>query len=145
MRICHLSSPSSALIASAITMMLGATPPTAIAADVWIVTDRQHPMHHTTDARVIELDAPPRIEAALSKNLPADPAQAADTVRQRLQANHGALSRQLASAWQAVADAWSLGVTTIPAVIVDRHYVVYGDPDAAHAVTRIQAYREAHP
>ena len=43
------------------------------------------------------------------------------------------------------ADAWSLGVTTIPAVIVDRHYVVYGDPDAAHAVTRIQAYREAHP
>ncbi|WP_410711904.1 DUF1525 domain-containing protein, partial [Brevibacterium sp. SIMBA_078] len=30
-------------------------------------------------------------------------------------------------------------------VLVDQRYVVYGDADVAHAIARVQAYREAHP
>ncbi|NQD96830.1 DUF1525 domain-containing protein, partial [Pseudomonas sp. CrR25] len=42
-------------------------------------------------------------------------------------------------------DAWSLGVTTIPAVIVDHRYVVYGEPDVAKAAALIEAHRRTQP
>jgi len=48
-------------------------------------------------------------------------------------------------AYQGVADAWGLGIVKIPAVVVDRRYVVYGEPDVARAVARIDAYRSARP
>ncbi|KIP18152.1 hypothetical protein KY49_3557 [Burkholderia sp. MSHR3999] len=116
-----------------------------MATEVWIVTDHQHPVLGTEGARVIELDAPAKIEAMLSTDLSAHSTQAAAAVQQRLQADHGALAHQLVSIYQSVADAWGIGITTIPAVVVDRRYVVYGDPDASHALARIHAYREAHP
>ena len=112
---------------------------------VWVVTDSQHPAHRADGAHVIELDAPTRVAATLSAGLPADPHQAARVVQQRLNDDNGTLARQLATAYQGVMDTWGLGVTTIPAVIVDRRYVVYGDSDVAHALARIQTYREAHP
>lgn len=114
-------------------------------AEIWIVTDSAHPVNGAALARVIELDAPVRIEAVLSKDLPVDPNQAIGIVQQRLKANQGVLDQQLTAAWQAVIDAWNLGVSTIPAVVIDRRYVVYGDPDVTHALARIQAYRKAHP
>ncbi|MHA7216877.1 TIGR03757 family integrating conjugative element protein [Burkholderia pseudomallei] len=132
---------SALLAALAVTTLTS----TAVAAEVWIVADSTHPVRTIPGARVIELDAPARIESALSVNLPPDPHEAAARVQQRLAADHATLTRQLATAYQAVTDAWSLGVTHTPAVIVDRRYVVYGDPDAAHAVARIRTYREAHP
>ena len=42
-------------------------------------------------------------------------------------------------------DAWSLGVTKIPAVVVDRRYVVYGETDVSRALARIEEYRRAQP
>jgi len=39
--------------------------------------------------------------------------------------------------------AW--GIAAIPAVVVDRRYVVYGEPDVARAVARIDAHRSARP
>ncbi|WP_082743956.1 MULTISPECIES: TIGR03757 family integrating conjugative element protein [unclassified Burkholderia] len=112
---------------------------------VWVVTDRLHPVHNVDGARVIEVDTPARVEAMLSANLPASPRQAEILVQQRLNDDNGKLARQLTTAYQGMVDAWNLGVVTVPAVIIDRHYVVYGDPDVAHAVSRIQAYREVHP
>jgi integrating conjugative element protein (TIGR03757 family) len=44
-----------------------------------------------------------------------------------------------------VADAWGLGVAKVPAVVVDRRYVVYGQPDAARALARIEQYRRTQP
>lgn len=117
----------------------------ATANAIWVVTDRLHPVHSVDGARVIELDAPAQVEAMLSANLPANPRQAAILVQQRLTDDNGKLARQLTTSYQGVADAWNLGVTTVPAVIVDQHYVVYGDADVAHAVARIQAYREVYP
>lgn len=128
------------LIALPLCMMTYAT-----ANAVWVVTDRLHPVHSVDGARVIELDAPARVEAMLSANLPANPHQAAILVQQRLTDDNGKFATQLTTTYQGAVDAWTLGVTKVPAVIVDQHYVVYGDADVAHAVARVQAYREVHP
>ena len=75
----------------------------------------------------------------------ADPAQAAAIVQQRLQDGGTPLQQRLADAYQGVIDAWSLGITRIPAVVVDRRYVVYGETDVSRALARIEEYRRTQP
>jgi len=87
------------------------------------------------------LDAPGSIKAELSKHLPSDPAQASRIARQRVKRGGAELHQRLAKTYQAVTEAWRLGVIKVPAVIVDRRYVIYGEPDVARAVARIQQYR----
>ncbi|HEV2678920.1 MAG TPA: TIGR03757 family integrating conjugative element protein [Rhodanobacter sp.] len=113
-------------------------------AEVWVFTDAQHPVTQASTARVVLLDAPSRLEASLSAALPADAAMAAAMVQQRLKQRPD-WQRQFASAYQGVTDAWSLGITRVPAIVVDRRYVVYGDTDVAHAAARIASYRSSHP
>ena len=117
----------------------------AAAADVLVVTDSRHPVQSASDARVIELDLPERIEAELAAGLPNDPSRAAALVQQRLRDGGQALQRRIGSAYQGVADAWGLGIAKVPAVVVDRRYVVYGEPDVARAVARIESHRRAQP
>ncbi|HGM8104108.1 MAG: TIGR03757 family integrating conjugative element protein [Gammaproteobacteria bacterium HGW-Gammaproteobacteria-9] len=117
----------------------------AVAADVLVVTDSRHPVQALAGVRVIELDQPAHIEAELTAHLPADPAQAEALVRQRLLDGGADLQRRIGQAYQGVADAWGLGIVKIPAVVVDRRYVVYGEPDVARAVARIDAYRSSQP
>ncbi|MGK2925687.1 MAG: TIGR03757 family integrating conjugative element protein [Lysobacterales bacterium] len=117
----------------------------AAEADVRVFTDRHHAIEAPAGINVVELDAPAHIEAELAANLPADPAQAAAIVRQRLQDGGTSLQRRLADAYQGVTDAWSLGVTKIPAVVVDRRYVVYGETDVSRALARIEEYRRTQP
>jgi integrating conjugative element protein (TIGR03757 family) len=95
--------------------------------------------------RLIELDEPHRIEAELSAELPNDPEQATAIVKRRLSSGGTDLQRRLASAYQGVTDAWSLGITSLPAVVVDQRYVVYGEPDVARAVARIEQHRRPQP
>jgi integrating conjugative element protein (TIGR03757 family) len=114
--------------------------PPAVADDVFVVTDTRHPVRASEGARVIHLDIPGRLEAELSAGLPADPIQAAKLMQQRLNAGGKTLQRRFADACQGVVDAWSLGVDKLPAVIVDRRYVVYGEPDVARAVARIKRH-----
>ncbi|MBN0997448.1 TIGR03757 family integrating conjugative element protein, partial [Pseudomonas aeruginosa] len=66
-------------------------------------------------------------------------------VKRRLNNGGADLQRRIASAYQGVADAWSLGVTSIPAVVVDQRYVVYGEPDVARAVARVAQHRRPQP
>lgn len=117
---------------------------TATAADVWVITDRQHPIQGTPD-RLIELDAPVRIEAELSAELPRDNHQAAELVQHRLKEGGALLQQRLAVAYQGVADAWSLGITTIPAIVVDQRYVIYGDTNLDQALSRVEQYRKEQP
>lgn len=117
----------------------------AFAQDVQVFTDSSHPVQTGRGVPVLLLDAPARIEAALSAGLPADPSQAAAVMRQRLTSGGTALQRQLGQAYQGVAQAWGLGITKLPAVVVDGRYVVYGEPDVDRALARIAAYREAQP
>jgi len=120
-------------------------PIAAAAADVLVVTDSRHPVQAPAGVRVIELDQATRIEVELAAHLPADPQQAATLVRQRLHDGGEALQRRIGHAYQGVADAWGLGIAKIPAVVVDRRYVVYGEPDVARAVARIEAHRRTQP
>ncbi|VFR45365.1 FIG01211007: hypothetical protein [plant metagenome] len=119
--------------------------PATFAADVLVVTDSRHPVKTMGDERLIELDEAPRIEAELSANLPTDPDQATALVKRRLSTGGADLQHRIASAYQGVTDAWSLGITSIPAVVVDQRYVVYGEPDVARAVARVEQHRRAQP
>lgn len=113
-------------------------------ATAWVFTDAQHPVTHAVSARVVLLDAPAQLEASLSATLPADASAAAAMVQQRLQQRPD-WQHAIAAAYQGVVDAWSLGITKVPAIVVDRRYVVYGDTDVAQATARIAAYRSTHP
>jgi len=121
---------------------LGAT---SSATDVLVVTDRLHPVRIGPTVRVTELDTLQLLRLDLAAHLPADPEQAAALARQRLQEGGAALQRQLMAAYEDVVEAWTLGVAKIPAVVVDRRYVVYGVPDVDRAVELIEQYRSAQP
>lgn len=112
-----------------------------LAADIRVFTDRDHPIEASAGVQVVELDAAARIESSLAADLPSDPAEAVAIVQERLKDGGDALQRRLAHAYQGVTDAWSLGVTKIPAVVVDRHYVVYGETNISRALARIEEYR----
>jgi integrating conjugative element protein (TIGR03757 family) len=112
-------------------------------AETWVITDRQHPVTGAYD-RLIELDAPERLETTLTKDLPADPERAARLLQARLQPS-SPLQKELVSAYQGVTDAWQRGIGKIPAVVVDQRYMVYGEADVAKAEARIAAYRRQHP
>lgn len=119
--------------------------PVAFAADIIVVTDSHHPVQAPAGVRIIELDRPSRIEAELAAQLPATPTHSATLVQQRLKDGGRTLQQRIGTAYQGVVDAWSLGVITIPAVIVDQRYVVYGEPDVATAVALIEAHLEEQP
>ena len=113
--------------------------------DLIVVTDSRHPVQAPAGARVILLDQAARIEAELAADLPSDPARGAALVRQRLKDGGAPLQTRRATAYQGVVDAWSLGVTTIPAVVVDQRYVVYGEPDLDKALARVAQHRKDKP
>jgi len=116
------------------------------AAEIWIVADVRHPVAGAQAAdRIIQLDAAQAIEAELSARLPYDPQRAAALVQRRLNEGGQALQQRMREAYQGMTDAWSLGITSIPAVIVDQRYVVYGESDLGQALVRIERYREGQP
>jgi len=112
----------------------------AHAADVVVITDKYYPIYHIPEhARVIRLDTPEAILHEVSAGLPADHEQASLIAKERLD---NSVHRQLRGAFQDIADAWALGVQKIPAVVVDRKYVVYGEADVVKALEAIRQYRE---
>ena len=115
---------------------------TVHAQNLTVVTDRHHPVINLpADTRVIELDAAESLLNQSFADLPSDPAQAEKIARARLQSPDTDFQSVLRTALQGSVDAWSLGITKIPAVIVER-YVVYGQRDVGKALLQIQAYRE---
>ncbi|MCD5972316.1 TIGR03757 family integrating conjugative element protein [Pseudomonas quasicaspiana] len=112
-------------------------------AETWVVTDRNHPVEPQARVRLILLDETERLEAKLSEGLPADPQQALAIIQKRLLTKDAQrLQRDLVIAQQNLVDAWSVGVTSIPAVVVDRKFVVYGETDVVEAEQRIAEWRE---
>ena len=111
-------------------------------ADTWVFTDTANPVTAPATARVILLDQQHHLETELSRALPSDPQQAAAIIHARLNSPSGKrLQSDLAKAQQALTDAWIMGIEKIPAVVVDRRYVVYGEPDVAKALELINRAR----
>jgi integrating conjugative element protein (TIGR03757 family) len=119
--------------------------PVALSAEIWVVTDHQHPVQAPPGARVTYLDAASRIERELSRALPAESALATALVQERMTRGGIALQRALAKAYQDVADAWSAGITKFPAVIIDRRYIVYGEPNVERALREVERHRSTIP
>ena len=111
-------------------------------ADTWVFTDTANPVTAPATARVILLDQQHHLETELSRALPSDPQQAAAIIQNRLNSPSGKrLQTDLTKAQQDITDAWSMGIEKIPAVVVDRRYVVYGEPDVAKALELINRAR----
>lgn len=126
-------------------MVLPVAAASAEPAAITVYTIRAVPVSGTADATVILLDTASEIEETLSTGLPDDPARAVAVARQRILDGGVALQRKLQAAYEPIAEAWSLGITTLPAVVVDRRYVIYGEPEVANAVARIEAFRRERP
>lgn len=133
------------MTATAITWLCMALFCPLAVADVLVVTDSHHPVHPAAEARVIELDLPARLETELAAGLPSDPVRAAAVIQQRLREGGEELQHRIGRAYQGVAEAWGLGVVKIPAIVVDRRYVVYGDPEVSRAMASIEVHRRARP
>ncbi|MEQ4221322.1 MULTISPECIES: TIGR03757 family integrating conjugative element protein [Pseudomonas syringae group] len=111
-------------------------------AETWVITDQNHLVQVPSGARLILLDDSERLEAKLSEGLPADPQRAAAIMQRRLRSSDAQrLQQDLVAAQQSLVDAWTLGVTKIPAVVVDRKYVVYGETDVGSATQRIARWK----
>lgn len=113
------------------------------ANEILVITDSLHPVDNSIHATVIELDQPEKIKVNLSTHLPADPVKSATLAQERLK--DGVAVQQLEAAYQDIVNVWQLGITKIPAVVVDQRYVVYGEPDVIKAVALIGAYRRNQP
>ncbi|WDG71556.1 TIGR03757 family integrating conjugative element protein [Pseudomonas chlororaphis] len=113
--------------------------------ETWVITDQAHPVTKPAGVRLILLDEQQRLEEQLTRNLPADPRQAAASMQRYLASPEGKrLQNDLVTAQQGVTDAWSVGVEKIPAVVIDRRYVVYGEPDVSKAMGIIDRTRSTH-
>lgn len=124
-----------------ITLFLLLTPVVA-QAETWVITDLGHPVSAPPGTRIILVDEQQRLEEKLSHELPADPRQAEAAIQRYLASPAGKrLQNDLAQAQQGVTDAWSLGVEKLPAVVVDRRYVIYGEPDVVIAIGLINHAR----
>jgi len=111
-------------------------------AETWVITDQAHPVSVPTGVRIIRLDDQQRLEELLSQHLHNDQRQAEATIQRYLATPAGKrLQSDLVQAQQGITDAWSVGVEKIPAVVVDRRYVVYGEADAAKAIAQIDRAR----
>lgn len=115
--------------------------------DVRVYTDDLHPVavQPGSTVRVIKLDEAQRLLSDLSANLPTDPSQAAAIARQRLAQGGANWQARMQQASQGVADAWSLCIAKVPAVVVNGRYVVYGETDVGKALQLIDQYQRAHP
>jgi integrating conjugative element protein (TIGR03757 family) len=110
-------------------------------AETIVVTDSKHPVTNAGGARIIELDKPALLTKSLSDGLPADPRLATVAAKKKLSSDDGRrITAELRLAYQDVADAKSLQVKKIPAVVVDRSYVVYGIADVAVARELVDAH-----
>lgn len=114
---------------------------TTATPQVWDITNRWRPVLGEAD-QLTELDAPARIEAEFSRRLQKNYQEAQAQLQSRLQAD---AHQRLVQVYQDVAESWRLDVAKIPAVVVDRRYVVYGETDVTRAVARVQQWRRAQP
>lgn len=107
------------------------------ASEILVFTDSIHSVYNIpANAKVIKLDAAQILQSELSVNLPIDRKQAESVAKTRIENMDGSFREKL----QDVVDAWGLGITKIPAVMIDQ-YVVYGESDVEKAVLQIKKYR----
>lgn len=116
----------------------------ASAAQTVIYTTARYPMVHPQPGVVVQtLEDVNEREQALFPALSPNPQQAEQQARLRMQQpDWKAQEARLTRAYQALMDAYTLGIKKIPAVVFDDRYVVYGTTDVALAQQTLDAWRE---
>lgn len=107
-----------------------------------VFTTAGDPVTHVPEGvAVIELDAPARLDAEISQGLSADLETARSSMRERMQSPEwqGVMQRY-GDLHTGVTRAWLLRVETLPAVVVDGQYVIYGQHNVEAAVQDIAAF-----
>ncbi|REC93371.1 TIGR03757 family integrating conjugative element protein [Kushneria indalinina] len=128
-------------------LLATATMSHCVLAGVEVFTVAGQPVINVPDsAAVVELDAPGRLDARISQDLPSDPARAKQVLQSRMNGPEWQQTLQrYGQLYQGVARAWMLGVEKVPAVVVDSSYVVYGEPDVARALDAIEQAKGSNP
>lgn len=81
----------------------------------------------TVPAEIIKLDEGELLIRQLGSQLPNNQAAAEKEVFRRMATEDGkALVEQIGSVYDGVVEAWSLGITKLPAILIEDRYVVYG-------------------
>lgn len=96
-----------------------------------------------TEIQLFELDAPDRLEAQLSKDLPEDPIAAERMAAQWLaRLDQEKLARQFKAAYVGILKALAYGIDRYPAVVFDQGTgVVYGVTDLPQALAYYRDWR----
>ncbi|HEY3592204.1 MAG TPA: TIGR03757 family integrating conjugative element protein [Buttiauxella sp.] len=118
---------------------------TACAGTV-IYTDSSNPVNSPSpDVPVVYLDAPERVQTDIFGALPANPVLAEKQTRDVLNSPEFTSQQHIiASAYQGLTKAWSLGLTRYPAVVFDDKWVVYGTTDVSVAMQHLDDWRGAN-
>lgn len=95
---------------------------------------------------VFVLDEAQQLEQSLFPALSGNPEQAERQVQQIMtEPNWREKEARLTAAYQALSNAWSLGIAKTPAVVLDNQYVVYGTTDTILAQQKLDHWREQQP
>ncbi|MCL2298272.1 MAG: TIGR03757 family integrating conjugative element protein [Proteobacteria bacterium] len=115
------------------------------AAEVLVFTDSAHPVTNAGGAKVIVLDRVLQIEKEMSVGLPTNIDQAERVATERLNSPDGARKlEELTQAYHGLMQAWQMGVSKVPAVVVEGRFVVYGQSDVAQAIAIIARKQQSN-
>lgn len=108
-----------------------------------IYTDSSNAVNSPSpDIPVVYLDAPERVQTDIFGALQATPSLAEKQAQNMLSSPaFTSQQQQLASAYQGLMKAWSLGLTKYPAVVFDDKWVVYGTTDVSVAMQHLADWR----
>ena len=111
-----------------------------------IYTDSAHRITPSSpDIPVVYLDAPERMQTDMFGILPSSAPMAEKQARDVLNSPaFNAQQQQLASAYQGLMKAWSLGLAKYPAVVFDDKWVVYGTTDVNVATQHLADWRSTN-
>jgi len=128
-------------------LLQAASPSISMPSSIEVFTNGRHPISGATSAsvpvQIYDLDAPDRLEDALSADLPPDPEQAKTIALKRLNNLGPELADMVNQAYEGVAKAMSYELTKIPAVVFDDGAsVIYGISDINEAIKLYQAWQQ---
>lgn len=105
-------------------------------AQIVVYTDQQHPpVGMTPDVHVVYLDASERWQQQQFGALSSDPELAVRQAQAVLNSpDWKRRQKEIIEQYRGIIDAWQIGLKKYPAVVFDRHDVVYGTADISQAV-----------
>jgi len=128
-------------------LLQAASPSTSMPSSIEVFTNGRYPISGTGSAsvpvQIYDLDAPDRLEDALSADLPLNPEQAKTIVLKRLNDLGAELADMVDQAYEGVTKAMSYELTKIPAIVFDDGVsVIYGISDINEAIKHYQLWQQ---